>query len=56
MKDQSEPSFLETDEPSSSGSKSALTRQRYIGAGSAPRDPARVGRGRRAFARILATG
>ena len=35
MRDQSEPSFLETDEPNSSGIKSALTRRRFIGAGSA---------------------
>jgi branched-chain amino acid transport system substrate-binding protein len=35
MRDQSEPSFLETDEPSPSGTKSALTRRRFIGAGSA---------------------
>jgi branched-chain amino acid transport system substrate-binding protein len=35
MRDQSEPSFLETDEPGSSGTKSALTRRHFIGAGSA---------------------
>jgi branched-chain amino acid transport system substrate-binding protein len=35
MRDQNEPSLLGTDEPSSSGIKSALTRRRFIGAGSA---------------------
>ena len=35
MRDQSEPSFLETDDPGSSATKSALTRRRFIGAGSA---------------------